>query len=117
MKLVTIFIVCAIATLPNSVKTQVSQVVELTLGDPKIIHARRNQEKILYWEYIRRSNDYPVDDWINQLSSRYLSFTVYSVTHMESRFHEKNGWWLGIMSTVIMSVILGVWGYYQQNRL
>lgn len=57
MKLVTIFIVCAIDTLLNLVKTKMDQVIELTLGDPKIIHAKQNQEKILYWEDIRCSNE------------------------------------------------------------
>lgn len=54
--------------------------VGLTLEDPRIIHARQNQEKILYWKDIECSNGYPVDDWINKLSSHYpsLSFIVQS---------------------------------------
>lgn len=79
MKSVTIFIVCGITDLPNSIKTKVSDIVGQTLGDPKIVHARQNQEKILYWEDIECSDGFPVDDWINNLSSFYPSFIVYSV--------------------------------------
>lgn len=88
--------------------------VGLTLEDPRIIHARQNQEKIPYWKDIECSNGYPVDDWINKLSSHYPSFIVYSTINIKPRFHEKHGWWLGVISTIIIGVIFGMWGYYQQ---
>ncbi len=81
-----------------------------TLGDPRIVHAGRNQEKILYWEDIECSDNHPVDDWINVLSSHYPSFIIYSVTRTKPRFHERHGWWLGLVFTVTIGIIFGVFG-------
>ena len=105
MKLVTLFVICDITTSPSSIREHVGKTIARTMEDPQVVHDGKNLKKVLYWRNIEFSDRHPIDKVINEITSEFPQYTIFDITRSKPRFHEKNGWWLGIISTIIVSVI------------
>lgn len=113
MQLVTIFVVCPVDVSPSPLKEKIGTLLNLTLEDPRAYHTLKNLQKVLYWPDLKFSAGYDMDSIIRQISSEFQSFVVYHISHSERLFHEKNGWWLGIVSSVVIGVFFALFGLYR----
>ena len=48
------------------------------------------------------SNTYSIDRLINELASEFPQYTIFDITRPKPKFHEKNGWWLGVMASALI---------------
>ena len=115
MKLVTIFVLCDITASPLHIKEHLGETIARTIEDPQVVHDRKNLEKVVYWKDMEFSDNYSIDKLINELTSEFPQYIVFDVTRPKPKFHEKNGWWLGLISTIAIGAIFALWGFLQQN--
>jgi len=113
VKLVTLFVICAVDTPPKTVKDKIGELVGLTIEDPQVVQDRKNLEKILFWKDIEFSTDYDPTPLINELASEFPQFIVFDITRKAPTFREKNSWWLGLIAASVISIISILWGFSQ----
>lgn len=112
MKLTSVFVVCPAQTPSNPVTERLGMLLGLTLEDPQTHHLPAGQKKVLYWKDLEFGDHYNVGAVINKMSAEFPSYVMYGITRPTRTFREKNGWWLGIISSAVIATTSILLGFY-----